>query len=85
MAYFTVFQDRLFPTAELPKGEREKIEELKEIFENEDINVLNTLEFKYKKKIIKKKIPKNLKNTKIKKHKLMRMHFFYWGERRRRN
>lgn len=29
---------------------REKIEELKDIFENEDINVLKTLEFKYKKK-----------------------------------
>lgn len=29
---------------------REKIEELKTIFENEDINVLRTLEFKYKKK-----------------------------------
>jgi hypothetical protein len=29
---------------------REKIEELKNIFENEDINVLKTLEFKYKKK-----------------------------------
>jgi hypothetical protein len=29
---------------------REKIEELKDIFENEDINVLRTLEFKYKKK-----------------------------------
>lgn len=29
---------------------REKIEELKTIFENEDINVLKTLEFKYKKK-----------------------------------
>jgi hypothetical protein len=29
---------------------REKIEELKNIFENEDINTLKTLEFKYKKK-----------------------------------
>lgn len=29
---------------------REKIEELKNIFENEDINALKTLEFKYKKK-----------------------------------
>jgi hypothetical protein len=31
---------------------KEKIEELKDIFENEDINVLKTLEFKYKKKKI---------------------------------
>ena len=29
---------------------REKIEELKKIFEEEDINVLKTIEFKYKKK-----------------------------------
>lgn len=33
---------------------REKIEELKNIFETEDINVLKTLEFKLKKKIVKK-------------------------------
>ena len=33
---------------------REKIEELKNIFEAEDINVLKTLEFKLKKKIVKK-------------------------------
>lgn len=44
---------------------REKIEELKEIFENEDINVLNTLEFKYKKKknINKKKTQTNVRET----------------------
>ena len=46
---------------------REKIEELKEIFENEDINVLNTLEFKYKKKknINKKKTQTNVRETDI--------------------
>lgn len=33
---------------------REKIEELKDIFENEDINILKTLEFKYKKRKLKK-------------------------------
>lgn len=33
---------------------REKIEELKDIFENEDINILKTLEFKYKKRRLKK-------------------------------
>lgn len=33
---------------------KEKIEELKNIFETEDINVLKTLEFKLKKKIVKK-------------------------------
>lgn len=38
---------------------REKIEELKDIFENEDINVLRTLEFKYK-----KKKPKTIKSQK---------------------
>ena len=38
---------------------REKIEELKDIFENEDINVLKTLEFKYK-----KKKPKSIKAQK---------------------
>lgn len=38
---------------------REKIEELKDIFENEDINVLRTLEFKYK-----KKKPKSIKSQK---------------------
>jgi hypothetical protein len=38
---------------------REKIEELKQIFENEDINVLKTLEFKYKKKKVKKVKDKN--------------------------
>lgn len=38
---------------------REKIEELKDIFENEDINVLRTLEFKYK-----KKKPKSIKAQK---------------------
>lgn len=38
---------------------REKIEELKDIFENEDINVLRTLEFKYK-----KKKPKSIKTQK---------------------
>ena len=32
----------------------EKIEELKDIFENEDINILKTLEFKYKKRRLKK-------------------------------
>lgn len=37
---------------------REKIEELKNIFENEDINTLKTLEFK-----IKKKAPKKRKNV----------------------
>ena len=26
MAFFTIFQDRLFPTAELPRGEKEKID-----------------------------------------------------------
>ena len=42
---------------------KEKIEELKYIFENEDIDVLKTLEFKYK-----KKKPKTIKkqNTQIK-------------------
>lgn len=39
---------------------REKIEELKKIFENEDITVLHTLEFKYKKK--KPKTNKNISN-----------------------
>ena len=38
---------------------REKIEELKDIFENEDIYVLRTLEFKYK-----KKKPKSIKSQK---------------------
>lgn len=45
---------------------REKIEELKNIFENEDISVLKTLEFKYKKKPTRKnKIQKeeNIENT----------------------
>lgn len=38
---------------------KDKIEELKDIFENEDINVLKTLEFKYKKK-------KNIKKSVVK-------------------
>lgn len=38
---------------------KEKIEELKYIFENEDIEVLKTLEFKYKKKKP-KKVKKNI-------------------------
>lgn len=42
---------------------REKIEELKNIFENEDISVLKTLEFKYKKK--------RAKTTLVKKKKLL--------------
>lgn len=40
-----------------------KIEELKNIFETEDINTLNTLEFKYKKK--KSKNNKNHKNDHV--------------------
>ena len=34
MAYFTVFQDRLFPTAELSRGEREKIDEFLRLLED---------------------------------------------------
>ena len=33
MAFFTIFQDRLFPTAELPKGEKEKIDEFLRLLE----------------------------------------------------
>ena len=38
---------------------REKIEELKSIFENEEIDVLKTLEFKLKKKKVKTTVKKN--------------------------
>ena len=38
---------------------REKIDELRNIFENEDIEVLKTLEFKYKKKVKKERVVKN--------------------------
>lgn len=41
---------------------KQKIEELKEIFENEDIKVLETLEFKYKKKKNYKKTKKEIVN-----------------------
>ena len=37
MAYFTVFQDRLFPTAELPRGEREKIDEFLRLLEDSGV------------------------------------------------
>ena len=37
MAYFTVFQDRLFPTAELPKGEREKMDEFLRLLEDSGV------------------------------------------------
>lgn len=52
---------------------REKIEELKSIFENEDIDVLKTLEFKYKKKKVKNAIKRSKKqvsevNEKIEMH-----------------
>lgn len=52
---------------------REKIEELKSIFENEDIDVLKTLEFKYKKKKVKNTIKRSKKqvsevNEKIEMH-----------------
>ena len=42
---------------------REKIEELRNIFETEDIETLNTLEFKYKKKIKKSNKSKKEINT----------------------
>lgn len=42
---------------------REKIEELKNIFETEDINVLKTLEFKLKKKVSKKNKVKKEENS----------------------
>ena len=41
---------------------KEKIDELKDIFENEDIETLKTLEFKYKKKKIKNTKKKELKS-----------------------
>ena len=44
---------------------REKIEELRNIFETEDINVLKTLEFKYKKKTIKTPKPKKENNKPV--------------------
>ena len=44
---------------------REKIEELKNIFETEDIDTLKTLEFKYKKKKEKEKNTKNKIKNKI--------------------
>ena len=37
MAYFTIFQDRLFPTAELPRGEREKIDEFLMLLEDSGV------------------------------------------------
>ena len=37
MAYFTIFQDRLFPTAELPRGEREKIDEFLRLLEDSGV------------------------------------------------
>ena len=37
MAYFTIFQDRLFPTAELPRGKREKIEEFLRLLEDSGV------------------------------------------------
>ena len=44
---------------------REKIEELRNVFENEDINVLKTLEFKYKKKNTKISKSKKENNTTV--------------------
>ena len=44
---------------------REKIEELRNVFENEDINVLKTLEFKYKKKNTKISKSKKEYNTSV--------------------
>lgn len=37
MAYFTVFQDRLVPTAELPRGEREKIDEFLRLLDDSGV------------------------------------------------
>ena len=37
MAFFTLFQQQLFPTAELSKGEREKIEEFLKLLENSGV------------------------------------------------
>ena len=37
MSFFTVFQDRLFPTAELPKGEREKIDKFLKLLEDSGV------------------------------------------------
>ena len=37
MSFFTVFQDRLFPTAELSKGEREKIDKFLKLLEDSGI------------------------------------------------
>ena len=37
MAYFTIFQDGLFPTAELPRGEREKIDEFLRLLEDSGV------------------------------------------------
>lgn len=44
---------------------KEKIEELKYVFENEDIDVLKTLEFKYKKKKVKTIKKQNNQNKTI--------------------
>ena len=44
---------------------REKIEELRNVFENEDINVSKTLEFKYKKKNTKISKSKKENNTTV--------------------
>ena len=46
MAYFTIFQDRLFPTAELPRGEREKIDEFLRLLE--DSGVISSWQIQYK-------------------------------------
>ena len=37
MSFFTVFQDRLFPTAELSKGEREKIDKFLKLLEDSGV------------------------------------------------
>lgn len=37
MAYFTIFQYELFPTAELPRGEREKIDEFLRLLEDSGV------------------------------------------------
>ena len=37
MSFFTVFQDRLFPTAELSKGEREKIDIFLKLLEDSGV------------------------------------------------